>query len=65
MKIIEMMFYGVTTKGVLHTFIESYSNFPITFFNIFKTPFISLLVRRLGFEPRTPKLLQVEESNLS
>ena len=32
MKIIEMMFYGVTTKGVLHTFIESYSNFPITFF---------------------------------
>ena len=37
MKIIEMMFYGVTTKGVLHTFIESYSNFPITFFNIFNT----------------------------
>lgn len=32
MKIIEMMFYGVTTKGILHTFIESYSNFPITFF---------------------------------
>ena len=32
MKIIEMMFYGVTTKGVLHTFIESYSNFPITLF---------------------------------
>ena len=30
------MFYGVTTKGVLHTFIESYSNFPITlFYNTF------------------------------
>ena len=65
MKIIEMMFYGVTTKGVLQTFIESYSNFPITFFNIFKAPFISLLVRRMGFEPMTPKLLQIEESNLS
>ena len=44
MKIIEMMFYGVTTKGVLHTFIESYSNFPITFFNIFKAPFTSALI---------------------
>lgn len=32
MKIIEIMFYGVTTKSVLHTFIESYSNFPITLF---------------------------------
>ena len=31
MKIIENKFYGVTTKGVLHTFIESYSNFPITY----------------------------------
>lgn len=30
MKIIEVVLYGVTTKGVLHTFIESYSNFPIT-----------------------------------
>ena len=45
MKSNEILFYGVTTKGILHTFIESYSNFPITFFNIFKAPFTSALIK--------------------
>ena len=32
MKIIVNKFYGVTTKGILHTFIESYSQFSYYFF---------------------------------
>ena len=59
MKFIENKFYGVTTKGVLHTFIESYSNFPITFFNIFKAPFTSALISLPSdtFIPRVDKIL--------
>lgn len=43
MKFIENKFYGVTTKGVLHTFIELYSNFPITFFNTSTTKAVGFI----------------------